>query len=43
MSNSFLALNHVSARHGRNEDDTLYDVCVEISKGEVIGVLGSSG
>ena len=43
MSNSVLVLNHVSARHGRNDDDTVHDISVEVSAGEVIGVLGSSG
>jgi thiamine transport system ATP-binding protein len=43
MSNSYLALNHVSARHGRNDDETLHDVSLEVAAGEVIGVLGSSG
>jgi len=43
MSNSYLALNHVSARHGRNEDETLHDISFEVAAGEVIGVLGSSG
>jgi ABC-type Fe3+/spermidine/putrescine transport system ATPase subunit len=43
MSNSYLALNHVSARHGRNDDETLRDVALEVAAGEVIGVLGSSG
>ncbi len=43
MSNSYLALNHVSARHGRNDDQTLHDVSLEVAAGEVIGVLGSSG
>ena len=43
MSNSYLALNHVSARHGRNDDETLHDVSFEVAAGEVIGVLGSSG
>jgi len=43
MSNSYLALNHVSARYGRNDDETLRDVALEVAAGEVIGVLGSSG
>ena len=43
MSNSYLALNHVSARHGRNDDYTLHDISFGVTAGEVIGVLGSSG
>jgi ABC-type Fe3+/spermidine/putrescine transport system ATPase subunit len=43
MSNSYLALNHVSARHGRNDDDTVHDISLHVAAGEVIGVLGSSG
>lgn len=43
MSGSYLALNHVSARHGRNEDPTLHNISVDVEAGEVIGVLGSSG
>ncbi len=43
MSNSYLALKHVSARHGRNDDETLHDISLDVTAGEVIGVLGSSG
>ncbi|CAB4648562.1 MAG: ATP-binding cassette domain-containing protein [Actinobacteria bacterium] len=43
MSNSYLVLNHVSARHGRNDDETLHDISLDVTAGEVIGVLGSSG
>lgn len=43
MSNSYLALNHVSARNGRNDDETLHDISFDVTAGEVIGVLGSSG
>ena len=43
MSNSYLALNHVSARHGRNDDQTLHEISLDVTAGEVIGVLGSSG
>lgn len=43
MSNSYLALKHVSARHGRNDDETLHDISFDVTAGEVIGVLGSSG
>jgi thiamine transport system ATP-binding protein len=43
MSNSYLALNHVSARHGRNDDETLHDISLDVTAGEVISVLGSSG
>jgi len=43
MSNSYLALNHVSARHVRNDDDTVHDISLDVAAGEVIGVLGSSG
>jgi len=43
MSNSCLLLNHVSARHGRNDDETLHDISFDVTAGEVIGVLGSSG
>jgi thiamine transport system ATP-binding protein len=43
MSDSFLVLKHVSARHGRSDDDTVHDVSLDVAAGEVIGVLGSSG
>ena len=43
MSNSYLVLNHVSARHGRNDDETLHDISLDVTAGEVVGVLGSSG
>ncbi len=43
MTTPFLSLNHVSARHGKSETYALRDVSFEISRGEVVGVLGSSG